>query len=185
MVETQVTKQWRRSFRLIGSLLLLLLLSSRRTSAGAEPSVRILIPVCSDAGEVRISAGQAVRKKDGFHLTYTVPGTYRYTVTNPSFPDTLFHVQVCVVSESDGRLEGTVVIERGNTKEKVECIRFGGKKKTDSLSGRRGVSGGIRSGGGGIRTGDRSDAVLWLGAFLLSALCAVRMLLFKKRGEKV
>ena len=67
----------------------------------------------------------------------------------------------------------------------VECIRFGGKKKTDSLSGRRGVSGGIRSGGGGIRTGDRSDAVLWLGAFLLSALCAVRMLLFKKRGEKV
>lgn len=152
----------------------------------------------------------ALSLKDGesgaFVITYTYPGTYRYTVRQlegsdsaTTYDKTVYTVDVYVLENEDGRLSAEAVVYAGDSPEKKAELQFNNEKelpppdepKDDSDDSDNPEKPAGPDNPGMIlefltapQTGDGAAPLLWAALALLAALGAAALLILKKRKRE-
>ena len=137
--------------------------------------------------ELKLSGG-----KDGsFDVTYTYPGTYRYTVSQEAGKDSditydtvVYDAVVYVTEDSTGKLAAEVVAYKSGSNEKADKIVFNNYHKISSSTSNSGnVSASMTQNAPNVQTSDAGTLLFYVAGIVISVLI-VMLILSKRLSEK-
>lgn len=136
--------------------------------------------------ELKLSGG-----KDGFFdVTYTYPGTYRYTVSQEAGKDSditydtvVYDAVVYVTEDSTGKLAAEVVAYKSGSNEKADKIVFNNYHKISSSTSNSGnVSASMTQNAPNVQTSDAGTLLFYVAGIVISVL--IVMLIFKQMFKR-
>lgn len=136
--------------------------------------------------ELKLSGG-----KDGsFDVTYTYPGTYRYTVSQEAGKDSditydtvVYDAVVYVTEDSTGKLAAEVVAYKSGSNEKADKIVFNNYHKiSSSISNSWNVSASMTQNAPNVQTSDTGTLLFYVVGIVISVL--IVMLIFKQMFKR-
>lgn len=136
--------------------------------------------------ELKLSGG-----KDGsFDVTYTYPGTYRYTVSQEAGKDSditydtvVYDAVVYVTEDSTGKLAAEVVAYKSGSNEKADKIVFNNYHKISSSTSNSGnVSAAMTQNAPNVQTSDAGTLLFYVAGIVISVL--IVMLIFKQMFKR-
>lgn len=140
-------------------------------------------------------------EKGTFSITYQVPGTYHYTITQnkgtdkkTTYDDTIYQADVWVYWENDRLKADVIVYVKGETQKRAEAAFYNEKevpKETEATNGNgtnkpTHSSGGSQSStsySGNVKTGDETPLAALLGMMLVSTGLVLIILGKRRRRE--